>query len=137
MRKKLHPRRATFTILLLCIGLPGCGASTSQASCKSVRDIKAHAASCSGRELRLHAYVTWTRHGTFLSDNLDDKDVLGATFSESPQHQDSSQLILDLLYVNGGAVSSLRGEFFGKLLVEGNHVHFELYSGRDLARAGR
>jgi hypothetical protein len=99
-----------------------------------VRGIKAHPAECAGTDLQLHAYVTWTRHGAFLSDDPADDQVLDASFSEAPQHRESSDRLLKALYASGGAVSTLHGEFQGRLETQGKHVRFELYSGRDLQR---
>ena len=123
-----------FACWLLIVALPGCKKAATSDACDTVKEIKMQPAACMGKELQLNVVLTWTRHGSLLRDKLNDEVVLGASYSELPQYEKSSQAVLDSLYAQRSAVATIRGEFVGRLKREGERVRLEIYYGKQLSK---
>lgn len=116
------------------LGLFGCAQAPQSADCGSVRGLLRDALACQGRELRLPAYLTWTRHGSILGDRVRDSAVLAVEFPESPSHRETTQAILDEAYRSRSAPATLRGTFVGRLVTAGPRPVFEIQYGVDVKR---
>ena len=131
--KKLAKWKSASPLLvfgLLFLGLAS--ASDTSSSCASVAMIKANQVGCSGKTIRLKAYLVSTRHGSYFADAPDDQEVLGVSFSESEVHRNSVEAVLNkLTRANiGKPYAELYGNYEGRLIVSaaGKQAIFEIFA---------
>jgi hypothetical protein len=100
--------------------------------CSSVASLKANDQPCMGRTIQIRAYLISTRHGSYLVDTPEGRNILTVEFPESDSDRKSTSVLLEkLARANiGHPYAQLYGAFEGRLVVKSPKEGpvFEIYS---------
>ncbi len=128
-----------FVPLLLLLGCQPAYISRETRGCSSVEQILLNQSECDGQEVSIVGYLTFTRHGIFISDAEDSEGVIAARISKSIDHWEGSRKLIARVRSLPPATSrTLFGRFRGVLVsIPGDKLELEVFSDTELSETSR
>lgn len=91
---------------------------------------------CEGRDLVVTGYLTFTRHGSYISDEMNSETVLSAFLSQAAEHRQAREDLIAVVRAQPlRPTRTIFGRFTGRLIrISGEKPRLEVFSGIDLTR---
>ena len=91
---------------------------------------------CEGRDLVVTGHLTFTRHGSYISDEMNSETVLSAFLSQEAEHRQARKDLIAVVRAQPlRPTRTIFGRFTGRLIrISGEKPRLEVFSGIDLTR---